>query len=417
MGARQRSWHPTGRIAAALRATCLILLGLGIGIGLQQAWPHLFSARPGEEPGLTTSDGTGGDGDYAALPASGTGAVIDSTAGDNAYVPAPGNNPPLAVPGNGTANRISAIQNRDTWQAVREQAGELAPLLYPPIPPGAFESVAVGRVGPAEVLVRYNGSGMRLMVGAGTAVLDVAAVMTIPSAQQFQATVRGRPATVSMAQSSTADADPNALAPGMVLSVTWTEPGATLDAAGNVQATSVPYAVAATGVPVDVVMAFAGSLVPIETGWDTLLDGLPNGEAPPVPATMPAGFGPATLLAPPVGAGTAVTDVAPGWTIASSRAGTGATSDLIVFTAAAAPAADPATGPTTAIRVAGQDGTLSTSGTLGTASARWEIRWQADSTEYGITLTGPGITASEVDSLIDGMTTRLERLPVADRAA
>ena len=417
----RRTWRPGGRIGTAVQATCLILLGLGLGVGVQQAWPRLDIVRSTEQPGPTVSAGTGEDRGYAALPASGTLAAIDGDTGDSAYVPAPGDNPPLAVPGSGAADRISGTQNQDTWQTVQESASALAPLLYPPIPPGSFESVTVGRVGPEELIVRYSGSGMRLTVEAGAAATDDVSVSTTSTAgaQQFQTTVRGQPATVTITQASTTDFDPDALAPGLNLTVTWTEPGATLDPAGSVRATTIPYAVTAAGVPVDVVMAFAGSLVPLVTGWDTLLDSQRDGNAPILPATMPAGFGPGTLLSPATGPGpgSAATDTTSSWTIASSRAGTATTSDLIVFTGGSAATGAPATGTTSAIVVAGHPGTVTTNGTAGTAGATWEIRWQADGTSYRITLTGPGITAAEVQSLIDGLLVGLDRAPVAGRNA
>ncbi len=409
----QRPGRSSGRFGSAMRAACFVLLGLGLGVGFQPAWSQLFNARPTEQPGPSANDGTGADGGYAALPASGTLAAIDGQTGDSAYVPAPGDNPPLAVPGSGSANRISTAQNRDTWSAVSDSVVDLAPLLYPPVPPGSFESVTIGRVGPGDLVVRYSGSGMRMTVEAGVAATDDVAVgaSTATGNQHFTSTVRGNPATVTITQDTSDAVDQSALAPGLNLTVTWTEPGATRDATGIVRATTTPYAVTAVGVPVDVVMTFAASLAPLDPGWDAVVAGLPAGETAILPTSLPDGFGQATQLAASpaeIDSATTANDRGDGWTIASSRTGAGGESDLIIFTVggdATAPSAPGATPAETSspVRVAGFDGTVTFSGTTGTADATWEIRWMVGDTPYLVTLAGAGITDAEVRALIDGL--------------
>lgn len=385
--------------AASLRAACLIVVGLGLGLGLQQIWPGGSTAPAVEATQLAgtgqQSGALGGQPGETDLTGTGTDA-------NSAYIPAPGDNPPLVGPG--TASGINASQNRDTWRSVRRTVQDgISPLLYQPVPPGTFDSVVIETMATDAFAVRYAAEDMAIVMSAG----PDAGNATVAGENTYRVVVRGTSATITVAQTATPgrgglrlDGQPStALAAGTIVEVTWTESGLPQDAATAASSSALPYRVTAAGLPVDVVMTFVDSLVPFGSGWDELRDDLPTGTTIVIPDAMPDGFGAASLIDQTVtenaaGDGTAVT-----YSVAYRRTTSDAV-DRMVFSAAPAGDDDAETGELTVLgHAATQAATAPTANELATRS----ISWASGTTRYGIDFLGNGFTDTEISTVLGGL--------------
>lgn len=390
-------------IATILRAACLLIVGLGLGLTLQQIWPLSNDGGPADATQLAA---TGGRDD--ALGAQPNTDQVVNRDDNSVYIPAPGDNPPLIVP-DGTVG-ITASQNRATWQSVRHavQAG-ISPVLYPPVPPGTFDSVVIETMATDAFAVRYAAEDIDILMTAGRPAGDV----TVRSEGAYQATVRGSQATVSVIRTTVPGQGglrldgqtSSALAPGTVVEVTWTESGLPRDAAAGTSSTALPYRVTAAGLPVDVVMAFVDSLVPFGNGWDELRHDLPTGTTLTIPGTMPDGFGAASLTDHSVRAGE--DGITFSYVITYQRV-SGDAIDRIVFLAAPAEAPVEAVGLTVANHPAARSSTPATADRPRTET----VTWQVGATRFRVDFTG-GITDAEIDRVLDGITETTVALPAA----
>lgn len=389
----RRPVRRSGPIAASLRAACLVIVGLGLGLAFQQVWPDDGDGRTAE---ATQFAATGRqDGALGGQPG-----TTDSTGTDasSAYVPAPGNNPPLVVSGGTTG--IAASQNRETWRSVRRTVqGGMSPLLYPPVPPGTFDSVVIESMATDAFAVRYASEDMAIVLTAGAD----AGTATVAEESGSEVVVRGATATVAVTRTTTPgqgglrlNGQPStALAAGTIVEVTWTETGPRAGAT----APPLPYRVTAAGLPVDVVMTFVDSLVPFTSGWDELREALPTGTPIFTPATLPDGFGPAGLIDDTVagaqsGRGTIVT-----YSVGYRRA---AGEDIDQIVLSAAPAGDTVeSGDRT---VAGHPASRSANAATSDDPATRTVTWTAGATRYRIDFIGNGFTDDEVDAVLDGLT-------------
>lgn len=386
-------------LATTLRAACLLIVGLGLGLAVQQVWPRADGDRATEATELAGTSRQ--DGALGAQPGAGG---IDRTGrdGNSAYVPAPGDNPPLIVPG-GTVG-ITANQNRETWRSVRHAVQDgISPLLYPPVPPGTFDSVVIDTMTTDSFAVRYAAEDMDILMTAGSP----AGAATVQSDTGYQATVRGTPAAVTVTQTTVPGQGglrldgqtSSALAPGTVVEVTWTEAGLLRDPASGASTAALPYRVTAAGLPVDVVMTFVDSLVPFGNGWDELREDLPMGTAFVTPGTMPDGFGAASLIDQSV-TGSAK-GVAISYVVAYQRVA-GGTLDRIVFSAAPADATDDDTGAGD-LTAAGHPATRAdTPAAMGRPATR-TVTWRVGTIRYRVDFNGDGITDAEIDRVLSGL--------------
>ena len=391
------SGRPSGPIAASLRAACLVIVGLGLGLALQQVWPGNGDDRTVE----STQFAAAGRQDVALGGQPGT---TDRTGTDasSAYVPAPGDNPPLAVSG-GTGG-ITASQNRATWQSVRRTVGGgISPLLYPPVPPGTFDSVVIESLATDAFAVRYASEDISAVMTAG----EDAATATVRDVSSSVAVVRGAQATVQVRQTTTPGQGglrldgqaSTALAPGTIVEVTWTETGRPGDLATSQTAAALPYRVTAAGLPVDVVMTFVDSLVPFGSGWDDLRGALPTGTTIVTPVTLPDGLGPAVLLDQTVAADLDGDGTIATWSVSYRRA-PGETIDRIVLSAA--PAGDwVESGDLT---VAGHPATRSTAAATSDQPASRTVTWTNSATRFRVDFIGDGLTDAEISGVLDGLT-------------
>ncbi len=396
-GSGHRSGRRSGPIAASLRAACLVIVGLGLGLALQQVWPGNGDDRTAESTQFAATGRQ--DGALGGQPG-----TTDRTGTDasSAYVPAPGDNPPLAVSG-GTGG-ITASQNRETWQSVRRTVqGGISPLLYPPVPPGTFDSVVIESLTTDAFAVRYASADSSAVMTAG----EDAATATVRDGTSSVAVVRGAQATVQVRQTTTPGQGglrldgqaSTALAPGIIVEVTWTETGRPDDLATSQTAAALPYRVTAASLPVDVVMTFVDSLMPFGSGWDDLREALPTGTTIVTPATLPDGFGPAglidqTVAADPNGDGTIVT-----WSVGYRRA-TSETIDRIVLSAA--PSGDAVESGD--LTVAGHPAIQSSTAATTDQPASQTVTWTSGATRYRIDFIGDGLTDTEVNGVLDGLT-------------
>ncbi len=403
--AADNSWRMvSGRsnpLAASLRAACLIVVGLGLGLALQQVWT-INSGDP-------TAEATQLAGGQQGAALGGQPGTTDGTGTDasSAYIPAPGDNPPLVGPG--PAGGITASQNRDTWRSVRRTVQDgISPLLYQPVPPGTFDSVVIETMATDAFAVRYAAEDMAIVMSAGPA----AGNSTVTGENTYEAVVRGTSATVTIAQTTTPgrgglrlDGQPStALAAGTIVEVTWTEAGLLQDAATASSSSALPYRVTAAGLPVDVVMTFVESLVPFGSGWDELRDDLPTGSTIVTPGAMPNGFGAASLIDRTVtgnatGDGTAVT-----YTIAYRRT-TSAVVERIVFSAT--PAGDDAESGSGSgsgsLTVLGHTATEAATAPTASEPATRSISWISGATRYRIDFLGNGFTDTDIGTVLDGL--------------
>jgi len=393
----RRAKRRSGPIAAALRAACLVIVGLGLGLALQQVWPGNGDDRTPEATQFAATGQQGGG-------LGGQPGTTDRTGTDtsSAYVPAPGDNPPLVV--SGSTGGIAASQNRETWQSVRRTVqGGISPLLYPLVPPGVFDSVVIESMATDAFAVRYASEDISVVMTAG----GDAGTATVRDGSSSVTVVRGAQATVQVRQTTTPGQGglrldgraSTALSPGTIVEVTWTETGRPGDMATNRTAAALPYRVTAAGLPVDVVMTFVDSLVPFGSGWDELREALPTGTTIVTPATLPAGFGPAglidqTVAADPDGDGTIVT-----WSVGYRRA-TGGTIDRIVLSAA--PAGDGVESGD--LTVAGHPATRSSTAATTDQPASQTVTWTVSATRYRIDFIGDGFSETEVSGVLDGLT-------------
>ncbi len=400
----------TSPLAASLRAACLIVVGLGLGLAFQQFWP----TGQGDDPTVAATElaGTGHpDGALGGQPGTADSAATDA---GSAYIPAPGDNPPLV--GSGTAGGITASQNRDTWSSVRRTVqGGISPLLYPPVPPGTFDSVVIETMTTDAFAVRYAAEDMSIVMTAG----PDARTATVTGEDGSEAIVRGRPATVSTVQTTTPgrgglrlDGQPStALAPGTIVEVSWTESDPSQDAAAAAS-TELPYRVTAAGLPVDVVMTFVDNLAPFGGGWDELRDDLPTGTTIVTPGAMPGGFGAASLVDQSVTGNAAGDDTAVTWTVAYRRM-SGALVDRIVFSAA------PANGETETetgdLTVLGHAATQAATAATATDPATRSVTWASAGMRYRIDFLGDGLTDADVDTVLGGLSETV--VPDADGTA
>ena len=396
LGSR-RSRPAPSRIMATVQAACVLVIGLGLGLSLHTLWPTgNGDTDPGSSQLAAPSSGTG----YAGAPDM-TGRT--GGAGSSAYAPAPANNPPLAVPN--TTGSIATTQNRETWRVVRgDVASGFAPLLYPPVPPSTFDSIVVSDASPDTFSVRYGGTDMTLTLSAGQAARD-AQLTGSPAA----ITVHGQPGRATVSTTTvpgqgglTLDGTTSgALAPGTVIEVSWSEPGLWQDTTTGTSASSVPYRVSAAGLPLAVVTTFIDSLAAFGNGWDELRQSLPASTVLVMPATMPEGFGSATLSGQRTVA--AAQGLVSTWAVTYQHPGaTGA--DQITFSSGPV---SPASGTSRPVSVLGASGTMTTvpapSGASSGAIARTFVDWTVNGTPFRITFDGNGITAADITTVLGGL--------------
>lgn len=381
-------------IVMGLQAACLLIVGLGLGLTIQQVWSRADGDRTTDATELAATGDQGGA--LGAQP--GTNGASDHNA-NSIYIPAPGDNPPLIVPAGSVG--ITASQNRETWRSVRHTVQDgISPLLYPPVPPGTFDSVVIDAMAANSFAVRYATEDMELLMTAGSAAGDA----TIRNASGYQATVRGTPATVMVGQTDVPgqgglrlDGQPStALAAGTIVEVTWAESGLLKDPVSGMSSSTLPYRVTAAGLPVDVVMTFVDSLVPFGNGWDELRDDLPTGTSIVTPGTMPDGFGTASLVDQSVTGSD--NGVAISYVVAYQRV-SGNDIDRIVFSAAPAATAVESGD----LAVAGHPATRSSTPATAERPMTRTVTWQIGATSYRIDFSGK-ITDAEIDRVLDGLT-------------
>lgn len=394
----RRSPSTPSRIMATVQAACVLILGLGLGLSLHTLWPTDHDASDADRSELAAPSSSAG---YAGAPNM-TGR--SGSTGGSGYAPAPANNPPLSVPN--TAGSIATVQNRETWRVVRgDVASGFAPLLYPPVPPSTFDSVVVSDASPDTFSVRYGGTNMTLTLSAGQAARDAHAISGTSAI-----TVHGQPGLVSISTTTapgqgglTLDGTQSgALAPGAVIEVSWSEPGMWQDATTGTVANSVPYRVSTAGLPLAVVTTFIDSLTAFGNGWDELRQSVPANTAIVTPATMPEGFGSATLSGQRMLVG--AQGPVPSWAITYQRS-TATGLDQITFSSGPV---SPISGTTSPVRVLGTAGTMTTgpaapNATSTGASARTFVDWTVNGTPFRITFDGSGITPAEITTVLAGL--------------
>ena len=394
----RRSPSAPSRIMATVQAACVLVLGLGLGLSLHTLWPTDHNANDADRSELTAPSGDAG---YAGAPNM-TGRA--GRTGGAGYAPAPANNPPLSVPN--TAGSIATIQNRETWRVVRgDVASGFAPLLYPPVPPSTFDSVVVSDASPDTFSVRYGGTNMTLTLSAGQAARDAHA-----TAGTSAITVHGQPGLVAVSTTTapgqgglTLDGTQSgALAPGTVIEVNWSEPGMWQDATTGMVTNSVPYRVSTAGLPLAVVTTFIDSLTAFGNGWDELRQSVPANTAIVTPATMPEGFGSATLSSQRTLA--EAQGPVPSWAITYQRS-TATGLDQITFSSGPV---SPVSGTTSPVGVLGTAGTMTTVPAAANASptgasARTFVDWSVNGTPFRITFDGGGITPAEITTVLAGL--------------
>lgn len=391
---RRTGGNAGSRLMAAMRAACLVLIGLGIGFSLHDVWPDLQfgpHSAPDQELAATTRSG------YAAQ--ADTASDTTRTSADSAYAPAPADNPPLTVPN--SASIISSVQNHATWDSIQADVSRgISPLLYPPIPPSTFDSVVVGSAAPDAFTVRYLGSDMSLVLGAGRSATTVS-----PTSATTQVAVRGVTGTVTVTTTSTPGqgglpldgSAGSALAPGTVIDLTWNEQGLWQNTADGSYATSVPYRVTTAGLPLDIVVAFVNSLAPFGNGWDELRSSVPSGTTLVIPATLPSGFGTPLLSSQAYVSGANGPVLT--WSVTYVRASASGADQIVV---SSGPPGD-VEGTSSRVEVMGTTGTMTAVPASGAASAMTVVDWTLDGTDYRITFSGAGLNEDDIQAVLGGL--------------